>query len=730
MPKLTRQLEKFDARTDARLQYIGRQFEGFEKNGTGYKALCPVHDDKKPSLSIGAGSDGCVLLNCFAGCSTEDVIDAVGMRWADLMPNARLVEAIGQFEDENRNVLYEEVRYVGKEIRLRKPKPGGGWLWKLGEVRRVLYRLPELIEADSAEPVFVTEGFGDANRLREGGCVATTNVCGAKGAWTAEYTETLRDRNVVILPDNDLVGKERGDKIAEKLAGVAKSVKVLDLPGLPEKGDVSDWLNAGGTVERLREIADATPPYEPYALRDYGTNRRVNRSTEGSEPYGTDQTVVRSPVGSVVPDSFPLEALPAGLAKYVQSIADALPCPVDFPGAMVLAVLAACIGRKRGISPKASWTEYPVLWVAVVARSGERKSPAFDAVTKPLRKIQGRLYAEYLSEKAKFENDERDLPPTLKQILTTDTTIEALKDILAANPTGVIYPADELSGFTRSMSQYKSGKGDDRQHWLSIWSGAQIVCNRRSSSPLVINTPFVSVTGGIQPDALGDVIDDGREDGMSARFLFAYPDPVPHRDWTEDVVKDDVFYTSVCEELWRLSDNKIVKLAPNAKQRFIEWVNEHRRDEPPDNLRPFWSKCEGYCLRLALVLYLTRRQYNETKGVRVDLESVTGAIKLIEYFQNHAQRVYGKVAVQSDRGRIGKFLQFVKKHGGSVTARMTGLYGYAKDSDDAKRLFDELAEHGHGSVTEEARNSVKFWLNEPTALRDNETTDAQTEKTS
>src|SRR5262249_18256994 len=148
----------------------------------------------------------------------------------------------------------------------------------------------------------------------------------------------------------------------------------------------------------------------------------------------------------------------------------------------------------------------------------------------------------------------------------------------------------------RAMSQYKGGKGDDRQHWLSIWSGTQIVCNRVSlPEPIIINDPFVAVTGGIQPDALGDLIDDAREDGFAARILFSYPDPIPHKDWNEDIVEGAAQYAAVCETLWKLKpSDRPITFSPAAKALWVEWVNAHRKEEPPDNLRPTWSKAEGH----------------------------------------------------------------------------------------------------------------------------------------
>ncbi len=223
----------------------------------------------------------------------------------------------------------------------------------------------------------------------------------------------------------------------------------------------------------------------------------------------------------------------------------------------------------------------------------------------------------------------------------------------------------------------------------------------------------MSVTGGIQPDALGDLIDDAREDGFAARILFAYPDPIPNGDWNEETVKERAQYAGICESLWNLdpSDDPI-KLSPAAKEKWVAWVNSHRKETPRDNLRPFWSKCEGYCARLARVLYLARRACNETKSIMIDPLSVTGAVKLIDYFKSHARRVFRAMADQSDKGRIGNALRWIRKHSGTVTARKAKQYGLCKDTEEVTQLFNDLADLKHGSIKKESRGSVVFRLAE------------------
>ena len=154
------------------------------RSGSCWKAKCPVHDDKNPSLSI-REVDGKVLLHCHAGCAQSDAIDALKVRgiWQPEHTENPQIVATYDYTDERGNLLYQSVRYQPKDFRQRRPDGCGGWIWKKG-ARQVLYHLPEVLEAPI---VFVVEGERDVETLREYGFVATTNVGGASVPWLPEY---------------------------------------------------------------------------------------------------------------------------------------------------------------------------------------------------------------------------------------------------------------------------------------------------------------------------------------------------------------------------------------------------------------------------------------------------------------------------------------------------------------------------------------------------------------
>lgn len=161
------------------------------------------------------------------------------------------------YQDEHGRLAYQTVRYEPKDFNQRRPDGKGGWLWNMRGVSSYFpYRLPDLLRNPDAL-VFIAEGEKDADNLARNGFVATTNVGGA-GKWREEYNHYFKGRHVVILPHNDKAGRDHAQKVFEALAGIAASVRMIELPGLPDKGDVSDWIAAGGTREELEQLSQ--PP--------------------------------------------------------------------------------------------------------------------------------------------------------------------------------------------------------------------------------------------------------------------------------------------------------------------------------------------------------------------------------------------------------------------------------------------------------------------------------------
>jgi hypothetical protein len=137
---------------------------------------------------------------------------------------------------------------------------GSTWLSGAPDGPRIPYRLPEILSAEH-DDIFIVEGEKDADNLAALGTFATTNSGGANN-WSPDLNPFFKGKQVFILPDNDGPGRDHCTKVIQNLFGVAKEIRVINLPGLAGKGDVSDWLEAGGTADQLAELMRLAPRVE------------------------------------------------------------------------------------------------------------------------------------------------------------------------------------------------------------------------------------------------------------------------------------------------------------------------------------------------------------------------------------------------------------------------------------------------------------------------------------
>ncbi|MFZ1095186.1 MAG: hypothetical protein WAN75_39205 [Xanthobacteraceae bacterium] len=139
-----------------------------------------------------------------------------------------------------------------------------GQLWVTGKPKgpKQPYRLPELLAAPAVTPIHITEGEKDADNLAKLGFIATTNSEGASN-WTDDLNEYFRGRIVYLHEDNDEQGRKRCQRIARALFPIAKRVQIIRLPGLPPKGDVSNWLATDPSGARVIKQCDSAPVWEP-----------------------------------------------------------------------------------------------------------------------------------------------------------------------------------------------------------------------------------------------------------------------------------------------------------------------------------------------------------------------------------------------------------------------------------------------------------------------------------
>mgnify|MGYP005641763765 FL=1 len=277
--------------------------------------FCPFHDDKKtPNLYIYPNG----RYHCFACKENGDVINffqkikgitqfpealkQFSERYAPMnllnqpgknkSPLGKIIEAY-PYKDEAEETLFEVVRFEPKEFRQRCPDGKGGWNWNLNGTRRVPYCLPEIISSNGQ--IYICEGEKDVHCLRNHGLTATTCPMGA-GKWKEEYNEFFKDREVIMLPDNDEPGRDHMDNIAKTLFGIAKTIKVVALPDLPEHGDIFDYLKVYSTDDLLKEVK-GTPFIEgPPSIWDQLESWEDIQSMEIKEEWMVDRIIPKEAI--------------------------------------------------------------------------------------------------------------------------------------------------------------------------------------------------------------------------------------------------------------------------------------------------------------------------------------------------------------------------------------------------------------------------------------------------
>ena len=706
-----------------------------KKSGSGWSARCPAHDDRHASLSIALGDDGRALVKCHAGCSTETVCAAIGLQVADLMPTAdtrvtfrastspgstknaksRIV-ATYDYRDEAGELLFQVVRYDPKDFRQRRRKPGGGWNWSVKGVRVVPYRLPGLL-AEQAQPVFIVEGEKDADNLARIGVLATCNAGGVT-KWRAEHAQSLAGRVIYVIADNDEVGRHHAEQVARSLNGIAAAVTIIELPGLPEKGDVSDWLAAGGTREELERLAETAPIWTPAA----------NQSWPEIESFDV----------LALPD-FPVHVLPDVLRRWVEAESHATQTPADLAGLLALAVCSACIARRVVVEARAGWREPVNLFVAVLLEPGNRKSAVFSDAVQPLGELEAELIEAARPQVARAQSERRQgdarlrrlekraveqgdaearhdahelaaelsqqLEPVLPRLIVDDATSEKLGVMLAEQDGRIASMSPEGGVFDLMAGLYSKSGIPQFSVYLMGHSGDDLVTDRISRTSVRVERPALTCAYAMQPAVIEGLAENSafRGRGLLARFLYATPQsrigrriiaPTPVSDATREA------YRQMVRAIAEVVGEFVLQLTRDAAARLQEWEADIEamlaEGGQMEIMRDWGAKLAGATLRLAAVLHCVKHGVEEP----IDASTLQSAIEISRYLIPHADAVLNMMlAKESSEVADARYvLSWIMRHDRrEFTKRDVQQHGKRRfpRADDVDAALDELARRGY-----------------------------------
>jgi len=649
--------------------------------GQGWQSHCPAHNDRSPSLSIGEGAEGRALIKCHAGCSADAICEAIGLHPRDLMPpsNGKLsmpststatkhtrgkqahhrrdgskssIAETYDYCDECGVLLLQVVRYEPKGFRQRRPMSNGNWTWSVKGVQVIPYRLPELL-AKPRESVFVVEGEKDVDNLASIDVIATCNAGGA-GKWTAEHAEFLRGRHVIAVADNDDPGRDHGKRVATTLHGVATSVRILELPKLLAKSDISDWLTAGGTKDELIRLAEESPLWAP-ELEPWPEIISFN---ELNLPF------------------FPTHALPPVLRQWVEAESHATQTPADLAGLLALAVCSALIARRVTVQARPSWSEPTNLFTAILLEPGNRKSQVFSDAASPLRELEAeqieaarpvvaRKKSELRQDEARLQRLEKrsvetgdtearhdaatlaaelaeQVEPVLPRLIINDATTEKVGIMLAEQEGRIASMSAEGNVFDLMAGRYSKNGAPQFDVYLKAHAGDELITDRVSRESVRVERPALTCAYAIQPQVIRSLAANSafRGRGLLGRFLYAIPrSRIGSRKIDTAPVPSEVAeaYRRSVRSLAETKDNTVLSLAPDASRLFVDWETEVEsmlaEGGPMESMRDWGAKLAGATLRLAGVLHCV--EHGPVK--QIGRATIDAAIQIARYLVPHAE---------------------------------------------------------------------------------------------
>ncbi|HZA24388.1 MAG TPA: DUF3987 domain-containing protein, partial [Dehalococcoidia bacterium] len=552
--------------------------------------------------------------------------------------------------------------------------------------------------------VVTTEGEPAAKALRGQGIAAVGTVTGSGSIPCDDVLRHLVRLSPAPWPDNADDGRRHMDRIAARLVDLGcQSVRLIDWPDAPPKGDAADAVAQGVDIQALIESASPWTPQE-----DGGPEIQW----EPPQPFDLVS----------VPE-FPVDALPGDVARYVSQESEAKQVPVDLPATLAIGGVATAVAGKCNVVITPDWQEPLNIYVADVLPSGERKSPEFRSVLKPIEDVEREVVQEQIPEiqKAKTERDileqrlknakseaARAKPddcisaeaevrayteqlalfevPVPTRLLADDATPEAVAGLLAEQKGRLAIASTEGGIFDIVGGRY-SDSTPNLDVYLKGYSGDTIRVDRRSRPPEFVPNPALTIILTVQPDVIRDLASKKafRGRGFLARWLYSLP-----RSW---VGYRNIDALSVPEESRRMWDFVLramlslpipkageapsmhLSLGAHALLRtFRQEVElELRPGEELDDLADWGNKLPGNVARLAGLLHISKwamdKVYRADKMDRsapwdseIAPETMEAAIRLGRYFEGHAKAAFALMGSDGELAIAKKLWAVIQRH--------------------------------------------------------------------
>ena len=350
---------------------------------------------------------------------------------------------------------------------------------------------------------------------------------------------------------------------------------------------------------------------------------------------------------------FPSEVFPEHIRQIINRTRTCLNFPLDYICPALIFASSIALGNAIAVEIKKGWKEKAIFYMAIVGEPGTNKSSCLEFAIEPLRKIDRdnlKTYKKKLKqyEATKNDPDKNIEQPVYGQIVLSDITVEGFLKQHLNTPRGLAIYADELMGFVKSFSRYRSG--NDEEIWTQLFTGVPIIVNRLHSDSFSVSNPFVGIIGGVQPGLLRKFADGKTDSGFIYRWLFAYPDKRTFSRFQDDEIDDHTMnqWETIIDTIRRIRYNgktTVIRLSPEAYDLYKQWYNTGREtmEHASTSFIGITTKMERYCARFALILEVLRYTCGQSDLTSISAQSMKDAFKLTYYFIAGAQKALKKL---------------------------------------------------------------------------------------
>lgn len=369
----------------------------------------------------------------------------------------------------------------------------------------------------------------------------------------------------------------------------------------------------------------------------------------------------------------PIDGLTEHLQRLIKNVADVYQLNQDFVGASLLTVASAAMGNKFKLETE--FTDVPMLWTILVGYSGLGKSEPISAMAQPLIEEQKERLEGYGSAMKAWRQakDENAPKPIFHQCYLNNCTPEAAFKALADNPNGLMQYSDEILTFIGSFGKYNNGGTADESTYLSIWSHKPLTITRKTEDPIMVQSPFLSLIGGIPDELLGELFTKRRiVSGFAQRLLFVFPSVIKKKHYTSTKVQkpDMTEWYSLIKRLMGASETTYT-LTPEAYEKYNEYRNSlsDKMDAQPNAIKSLYAKLMIYAARFVIVAHVLGDDAASTQVSEKDMEY---SIRCMNYFEDCWRRVYKMSAAGYKRPpsvteTIQFFWQYARKRNPNLT---------------------------------------------------------------